>query len=311
MAGSGGRQLTTGVFVQDFARIGGKAVVAASLRYDLWENYRAFTTTRTIATNAVATTSFPDRTDGAFSPRLSFLVHLSDKISLYAGASRSFRSPTLNELYRAFRVGNVVTTANENLRAERADNIEGGIRFGIRSFSVRGNGFWMRVDQPVANVTLATMPTLITRQRQNAGATRSAGAEIEAELKFNRIDLSIGYLFADSTVVNFPSNPSLVGLAIPQVARHQLTFQISYAHSKWNFALQARASSEQFDDDLNTFRLEPYGQIDLFASRKIDEKLRIYAAVENVFNSRYSVGKTPIRTVSSPTGLRVGIRFGN
>ena len=35
----------------------------------------------------------------------------------------------------------------------------------------------------------------------------------------------------------------------------------------------------------------------------------IFVALENVFNSRYSVGRTPIRTVSSPSNARVGIRW--
>lgn len=307
--GSGGRQLTAGLFVQDFFRIGSKAVIAGSLRYDRWENYRAFTSTPTIATNAIVINAFIDRTEDASSPQISFLLHLSGQFSFYANASRSFRSPTLNELYRGFRVGNVLTTANENLRAERADNFEGGIKFNQSQFAIRASTFWTRIGQPVANVTLSTTPTLITRQRQNAGETRSAGVEIEAEYRFKQIDLSAGYLLADSIVTSFPSNPVLIGLAIPQVAKHQFTFQARYTRSKWSFAVQGRASGEQFDDDLNTFRLEPYAQIDLFVSRKLSENVQIYAAVENIFNSRYSVGKTPIRTVASPTNLRIGFRW--
>ena len=307
--GSGGRQLTAGTFVQDFVRIGSKAVFAGSLRYDRWENYRALASTRTIATNAVVTNAFSDRSEDAFSPQISFLLHLADWFSLYANASRSFRSPTLNELYRGFRVGNVLTTANESLKAERADNFEAGIKFNKRQFALRAGTFWTRISKPVANVTLTTTPTLITRQRQNAGETRSAGVEIEAEYRSKSIDISAGYLFAASTVTSFPSNPALVGLAIPQVAKHQLTFSARYTRSKWNFAVQARTSGEQFDDDLNTFRLEPYVQVDAFISRKLNGKLQVYAAVENIFNSRYSVGKTPIRTVGSRANLRIGIRW--
>jgi len=96
---------------------------------------------------------------------------------------------------------------------------------------------------------------------------------------------------------------------IPQVPRHQFTFQARYSRSKWTLAVQGRASSEQFDDDLNQFRLEPYAQVDVFVARKMSEKLQIYAAVENIFNSQYSVGKTPIRTVSSPTNFRLGFRW--
>ena len=309
MIGSGGRERTFGVFFQDFATFGSRIVIAGSIRYETWSNYNALSSTRTLSTNMVVTNNFPDRNEDAISPQISMLYHLSDQFSLYVNASRSFRSPTLNELYRGFRVGSVLTIANENLKAERANNIEGGISLTRKGFALRSSVFWTGIDRPVANVTLTATPTLITRQRQNAGTTRSTGLEIEAETNLKQINLSASYLFADSIVTSFPSNPAIVGLMIPQVPRHQFTFQVKYTRSKWTVAVQGRTSSEQFDDDLNQFRLEPYAQVDVFVARKMSEKVKIYAAVENLFNSQYSVGKTPIRTVSSPTNFRLGLRW--
>ena len=45
---------------------------------------------------------------------------------LRASGYRSFRAPTLNELYRDFRVGNALTQANANLRPERLVGVETG-----------------------------------------------------------------------------------------------------------------------------------------------------------------------------------------
>ncbi len=310
LVGPGGRQTVAGAFVQDFIRLGERLVIAASLRGDHWSNYDAFNTTRTIATRQTVTTIFADRSENAFSPQFSVLYHLNDEFSVYASASKSFRAPTLNELYRSFRVGNVQTLFNENLRAERAKNVEGGVNFSRHETRLRTSIFWTSIEDPVSNVTLSTTPTLITRQRQNAGSTRSAGLEIEAGTVIHKnIDLSAGYLFAASTVTAFPSNTALVGLRVPQVARHQFTFQARYTPGKWTFSVQGRASSGQFDDDLNQFRLEPYGQLDLYVSRSLKGGFDLYVAVENVFNSRYSTARTPIRSVSAPTTVRVGIRY--
>ena len=222
---------------------------------------------------------------------------------------RGVGSPTLNELYRSFAVGNVLTLANENLLAEHAKNIEGGISFAGKHSYLRASGFWTGVNSPVANVTLTSTPTLITRQRQNAGSTRSSGVEIEGETRVKQFGFSAGYMFVNPIVRSFPSNRALEGLLIPQVARHQFTFQARYAPSKWTFAVQGRTSSQQFDDDLNLFRLEPHTQIDLFFSGRLSEKLQIYSAIENIFDARYSVGKTPARTVNSPTNFRIGLRW--
>lgn len=317
LIGPGGRQTTIGAFVQDFVKIGSKLVIVGSLRADRWNNYKAFNANRIFSTGVTTITAFPDREESSFSPKISALFHLSSRLSLYANASRSFRSPTLNELYRSFRVGNVLTLANENLRAERSSNFEAGISLGEKRTFIRASSFWTEIEDPVANVTLFTTPTLITRQRQNAaGTTRSTGIEIEGETSFKYISVSAGYLYVDPIVKSDLPGAILVGatptpgnLNIPQVARHQFTFQTTYARSKWTLAIQGRASSSQFDDDQNLFRLEPYAQIDLYASREIKEGAKVYLAVENLFNSRYSVGKTPIRTVSSPTNLRIGIRW--
>ncbi len=308
LIGSGGRERTYGVYLQDFARIG-KLVLVGNLRFDAWQNSRALSVTKTLSTNQTVTTNFPNREQNAFSPQISLLYSLPKNIGLFASVSRSFRAPSLNELYRAFRVGNVLTLANENLQAEKAANFETGLSYSRQNNYLRGNFFWTDVSNPVSNVTLSQTPSLITRQRQNVGQTRSRGFEIENETRWKDFVFSIGYLLADSRIVKFPANQILENLRVPQVSRHQLTFQTRFARKDWSFALQGRASSKQFDDDLNTFELEPYFQLDAFAAKNFKENLQVFIGLENIFNSLYSVGKTPIRTVSPPFNLRVGIRW--
>lgn len=309
LVGAGGRENTLGFFAQDFIRVGSRLVVTGRVRYDEWRNVRAFSTTRTLSNNRSTTTGFPDRKESALSPQGAILYQINGHLSIQAQASRSFRAPTLNELYRNFRVGNALTLANENLQAEKADNFEAGVSYRKGNSSIRATAYWSEISNAVSNVTLSTTPSLITRQRQNAGRLRTRGFEIEGDTRFERLALSAGYLFADSTVADFPSNPQLVGLAVPQVARHQFTFQAKYAAGTWTLAMQGRASTAQFDDDLNLFRLEPYFQTDIFASKRLRVNLTLFTGIENIFNSRYSIGRTPIRTVSSPINIRAGVRW--
>ena len=309
VSGAGGRERTFGVFFQDFARIGSKFVLAGSLRFDNWKNFRALNSVRTLSNNQTSTIVFPDRNENAFSPQISALYQANENFSVFALASKSFRAPTLNELYRGFRVGNIVTNANENLKAETAVNFETGASFNKNNFYLRGSFFLAAIENPVANVTLSVTPNLITRQRQNAGQTRAKGIEIEAEQRFREFRFSVGYLLTDSRVTKFPSNRALENLLIPQVARHQFTFQTNYTRSNYTLAFQGRASSKQFDDDLNTLELEPFFQLDVFAAKKFRENWQIFAAVENLFDSRYSIAKTPVRSVSAPATFRLGIRF--
>src|ERR1043165_5010149 len=174
---AGGRQSTFGFFASDSIRFG-SWVFDVGGRVDRWRNYDGFSNR----------THFTDRSETAFSPRVSVLKKFDNGISFTGAFYRGFRAPTLNELYRNSCVGNVVTNANSNLTAERLTGGEVGIGaqpFGESVF-IRGNLFWNVIDDSIANVTLSTTPALITRQRQNLGAIRARGAELSAIVKPNR-----------------------------------------------------------------------------------------------------------------------------
>ena len=93
--------------------------------------FDAHSTTRPLATNIVDSHNVSrTATKPPFSPRVAAIYQIHTKtFRSMARYSRSFRAPTLNELYRGFRVGNVVTQANENLTAEHANTFEGGCEF--------------------------------------------------------------------------------------------------------------------------------------------------------------------------------------
>ncbi len=313
LSGSGGSERTLAFFAQDSWSATEKLNVSFGVRLDHWKNFDAHSATRPLATNTIADIKFPDRNETAFSPRVAAIYQIGEGFSLYGSYTRSFRAPTLNELYRGFRVGNVVTQANENLKAEYANTFEGGVSISRldNRLNVRVNAFATTVTDPVVSVTLNTTPSLITRQRQNVGETRTKGLEVDAEYAI-RSDLrfSAGYLVTDSRVTEFPGNPGLVGNFLPQIPRQQVTFQLSYRPpSRFSFGIQARASDSQWEDDLNTFRLRSFFTMDATAAYRIRKGIEIFTAAENVFNSRYDIGLTPVRTVAAPAFVRVGLRL--
>ncbi len=313
LVGAGGSARAARLFARDLITVTPRFILAPAARADFWRNFDARQTTRPL-TNAGATsvTSFADRDESAFSPQLSALFKASERVSLTATFARAFRAPTLNELYRSFRVGNVLTLADENLRAERLTSGEAGVIYEPRrGASLRANAFWMDVTRAVANVTLSATPALITRQRRNLGRTRSRGFEAEGEVRARgRWTLSAGYLFADARVARFPADTSLEGLRVPQVARQQLTFQARYTNpARFTFGLQARASGAQFDDDQNLLRLGGYFSVDALASRRLARGVEAFLAAENVTGRRYEVGRTPVLTLGPPLFVRVGLRF--
>ena len=312
--GAGGRERTLGVFAEDIIRITPRWLLTLGARGDHWRNYAALSSSRPLpAQTPVTVTKFPDRTENAFSPRVALMHKLTENVSVVVSGYRAFRAPTLNELYRSFRVGNVLTQANVNLRAERLTGGEAGISASAfeKKLNIRGTFFWSEIVRPVANVTLSVTPALITRQRQNLGRTRSRGVDIEAEARItNTVTVSGGYQFLDATVLKFPPNTSLEGLLIPQVPRHLLTFQARYSNPHvLTFALQGRAGSTQFDDDQNLFPLDTYFTLDALASRSLAKGIEVFGAFENLTGKRYDIGRTPVRTIGPPLLARIGVRF--
>jgi outer membrane receptor protein involved in Fe transport len=311
---AGGRQRRVGTFVEDIFRVRSHWTVMAGARFDHWRNFDAQSMRVALAPpGPTVVTPFADRTESAFSPRISVLHQLSEKVSLTASAYRAFRAPTLNELYRPFRVGNVVTLSNDALRAERLTGGEAGA--GVTSFrkrlGVRGILFWGEIVNPIANVTLKVQPSLITRQRQNLGRTRSAGIELDAVARLGAtVEISCGYEYVAATVLRFPANKALEGLWIPQVPRHDLTFQVRYSNpSRLTFGIQGRFVGAQFDDDLNQFRLGHYYSMDAIASHSMAHGVDIFVALENLLNQRYTVGLTPVATLGPPLLARFGVRL--
>jgi len=109
-------------------------------------------------------------------------------------------------------------------------------------------------------------------------------------------------------VLEFPANAALEGLRVPQVARHQLTFQVRYANpSRFAVGIQGRAGGEQFDDDQNLLPLGRYFTLDALASRHLTRSLELFAAAENLTGQRYANGRTPVTTTTGPPPL---LRFG-
>ena len=147
----------------------------------------------------------------------------------------------------------------------------------------------------MANVTLSVTPQLITRQRQNLGLTRSRGVEASAEFRAcSHWKISAAYQFVNARVVDFPADPTLQGLAIPQVPHHQFSSELRYDNPKsWTFVVQPRFVGTQYDDDRNQLPLGSFFTVDGFASRRINRFVEVYVAAENLFDQRYTVGRTP------------------
>ena len=319
---SGGRQRILGGFGEDLLRWNNWTIILAG-RFDNWDNFNASSICTPVSGTCAASPSmlFPSRSDLAFSPRLSVLRALGRNVSVTGSIYRAFRAPTLNELYRSFRLANVLTQNNPFLNAERLTGAEAGVNITTldRKLDLRGTFFWSDIVNPVQNVTVNPTSNPVLRRKENVGRIRSRGIELDGVAHISRdIQISAGYDFTSATVINYtvpPGEISLLGKRVAQVPRNVFTWEVRY----WNprrimVSVQGRFIGNQFDDDQNQYPLGRFYTMDLQVGRNLTRNLEVFAAAENILDERYNVANTPTATgslfnIGPPILYRVGLRL--
>ena len=214
---------------------------------------------------------------------------------------RSFRAPTLNELFREFRVGNAVTHANPGLKPETLFGAEVGLDYVGERSGMRFTAYRNSLSDLITNVTLSVAPNLIERQRQNAAAALSRGFEVSGQERWRDWRAEVGYLFVDSRFSG--------GARVPQVPRHQGTAEVIYQKGGTLASLGLRSFGSQFEDDQNQFLLPGFATVQLVARQQVRSGLTASLAVENLLDREYVVGFSPTALIGAPRLWRLALRW--
>lgn len=315
---AGGEQLLSGVFLQDVFTPHPAWELVAGLRGDAWTSWNGARRDTPPPAGVPARQVFNDIERVLVSPRVAALFHATPSTDLRASVYQGFRVPTINELYRVFRVRNDVTAANESLRPERLTGGELGVHQRWGPLEARVTGFWNDVKDLIANVTLTTplvdCPAGTTcRQRQNLDLARIRGVETEVELRpVREWRLLASYLFSDTRVVEAPQQRSLEGKRLAQVPEHGATLSVRYDNpALFHASATARYVGGQFEDDANTLPLGGYVVVDVVVSRALARWSEVFAAVENLFDTTYATGRTSegVVSIGAPRLLHAGVRL--
>ncbi len=236
-----------------------------------------------------------------FSPSTGFVVgrgRLRARGSVY----RSFRAPTLNELFRNFRAGNAETRANPALLPETVFGSEVGADWVGESTRLRVTGFRSSIGDIITNVTLLSTPAQIIRQRRNAASALSRGMETEFQQRWRDFRFDAGYLFAETRFST--------GERLPQVPKHQGSGQIAYDRNGTLAAIGVRSFGFQFEEDLNQNRLPGFATVQLVVRQRLAKGFSAVAAFENLLDREYLTGRTAATiAIGAPRLWRVGLRW--
>lgn len=291
-------------------QIGG---VWAGAGFDLGQGLRAELSARADGWRNVARDDGPSRTDSNLAPRFGIVWQTGPDLIVRAAGYGAFRAPTLNELYRQFRVGDVVTAANAELEPERAWGGEAGAVWyaGAAATALRLelSGYLNRLDNAIVNATIGRAGELTLRQRRNLGAARTAGLELAARRRTGPLELALSASRIWTRVLD-ADGPELVGNHLPQVPEWRLTASSGWtAPAGWSAMLALRATGRQYEDDRNALELAAGTTVDAAVEWPLTGHLVLALRGQNLFDERLETGRTPLLQLGPPRLLTAGLRW--
>jgi outer membrane receptor protein involved in Fe transport len=321
---AGGISSTVGAFA-DLSWTLGEVMLSAGGRLDRWSIRDGFLAERTLATGASLTDShFADRSGWEPTGRAGLAWRPGDAVTLRAAAYAGWRLPTLNELYRPFRVGADATAANAALSPERLRGAEIGVEYHPSpAIRLGATLFDNRVEDAIANVTIAPGPGNFPgvgfvsaagsfRMRRNLDSIRSRGLELDGAATLGAWRLDASYALTDARVRASGAAAALDGLRPAQTPRHTASGSLGWAGHALQASATLRYVSGQFEDDQNSRELDDALTIDARIAVPLRKGLTIEARAENLTDTRIeaAVSADGVIERATPRTLWIGVRFG-
>ncbi len=320
---AGGTQEFAGLFALHERPLAADWRLTLGARLDAWRETDGHRRETERATGAVLRDDhYADRDGLEFSPSTGLVWTPAKEWRLRAAAQRSFRRPTLNELHRPFRVGNVVTEANAGLETERVTSLELGADYTQGTVTLGAAAFSNELHDAVGNVTLArgpgTFPIVgfvpaggIGRQRLNLDRLRVRGLELIAEWHpAPSFSLNAAYLHNNAIVRRATLGPALAGKRLAQVPRHSATLGAEWRLGRLVLTPRLRVIGRQFEDDENLLVLGAAAIADLGLRYEFATRGECFLTAENLGDTRLETGRSAdgIVTTGTPRLMLGGFR---
>jgi outer membrane receptor protein involved in Fe transport len=323
---AGGRQTAGGIFVEHAQALAPGLNATLGLRADRWEESEGHLRQDSIATGVLSTDEiFPDRAGTEWTPSAGLVWQAAPAWQWRIAGQRSYRLPTLNELYRPFQQGSTVTEANPNLETEHADTAEIAATWKHGPWRLDAQGFATQLNDAVSNVEIARGPgtfpyfgTLpaggIGQERLNLDRVRSGGVQIGASWQPSKMwSVELAFLDEEALVTEARVAPGLVGRELPEVPRYGATAGMTLRPARW-LRLQGgvRRTGLEFDDDENQLPLAAATVADASVTWIYSPRLEIFAVADNLADAEVETAHSAagVFNVAAPRMIGVGARVG-
>ncbi len=322
---AGGDQAFQGLFASAGWQIDERTRVNGGARLDFWQNTDGRRVETSLVDGSTLRSEFPDDRDGVEpSASIELTRDLREGLTARVSTGTAFRLPTLNELYRPFRVRNDVTEANPDLDPERFVSLEGGLDWqAAERLTIRAAVFHHWISDAIANVPV-TDPARITEifgtlppggtgaQKQNVDQATVLGVECGVEwLPRNDLTLGLTGLWTDTEFSDSPDQPAMEGKPFPQAPELRLIASGEWrANEKLTLFGGVEYGSSQYDDALATRSIPDYTSVRVGGSYRHGGAL-YQIRIENLLDEQIETGLSGdgLRTLAAPRSLWAGVTW--
>jgi len=280
-------------------------------RVDEWRDWNGHLLNTLLSTGAATTDNRYAAKGGAVpTGRAGVKRDLGDGFYARAAVYEGFRAPSLNELYRPYRVGNQSISANAALQPEKLYGGEAGVGRDFGFGSIDADVFANRMDDPIINVT--TGPT--TLERENVPEINAIGTEIQAQehLFGDRLSLHEALSATDARVDGGSVEPQLTGKRPAQAPIWTTTAGADWKIiDRLTLSAVVRYESGRFDDDLNQNPLGTALTENARLTWTINRHADLFLNGENLSDARVATAVNTDGTVDygEPRIISVGVSF--
>lgn len=317
---AGGSSRTGGLFFDGTAQAGAWTLTLGG-RVDRWRIADGVLSEYTLASGVPLTnTKFVDRGGTEWTGRVGVAFAPAELVTLRASGYRGWRLPTLNELYRPFRVGADATAANASLSPERLTGVDGGLTIApTASITFSATAFWNWLEGAISNVTAGVGPGNFPgvgfvngtyRIRQNLDEIESRGLELDVRWRSGPLFANASWSHVDPQVKASGVARALDGLRPAQTPTDQVSGTVGWQQADWAASATVRHIARQFEDDQNTRSLSPATTLDAYLAVPLMPGIAIEARGENLFGARVEAGVSGADVVerATPRTLWIGVR---
>lgn len=318
---TGGTNIVAGGFAEASLAASDALTLTATGRVDHWEIDGGYIDTRALAAGAPASSARYSNRD-AIEPtgRAGAAWRVADGLSFRGAGYTGYRLPTLNELYRPFRVGLDATAANAALAPERLAGGEVGADFARPGIKLALTMFDNHVANAIGNMTAGVGPGTfdqvgfvaaggVFRRRVNLPAIDARGVEAEVHGSRGPWRLDLSYAYTDSRV--HAPGTAQDGLAPANTPQQAAALSVGWT-GPVTASATVRYTGPQFDDDLSQRRLGSATTINAEVAIPLARRVSVILRAENLADAFVASGVSASGVIDTgtPRTLWAGVRVG-